>query len=243
MHTPGFILMIYDLIKSNNTVVGNRLRFVIDKINWANITHVCDIGSWHLNQTLEFQNLLPHCKYSVFEPDPRNFQVCQSVYKSLPLHHQFNIDIFNLALGDINGQIEFWPVSDNNPGASSKLKLIPQAVQEYWNATWSQNSSVKVPSMQLDSWWKTSQKPPVDIIWIDVQGGEWDVFAYGQKVLETTKCIFTEVGIKPTYQGQKLKPEIDSMLLNAGFVEITESFEYNGSDCEANTIYLKKDLL
>jgi hypothetical protein len=90
------------------------------------------------------------------------------------------------------------------------------------------------------NWCKQNVIDKIDIIWIDVQGAELNVFKGGENILKNTKVIFTEVGLKAYYEGHSLKKDIDNYLLNLGFKEISDSFELNGFDYEANTIYIKE---
>ena len=59
------------------------------------------------------------------------------------------------------------------------------------------------------------------------------------KILKNTRIIMTEVGLKPYYEGHTLKKDIDEFLFERGFKELEGSFEMNGFDYEANTIYIK----
>ncbi len=50
----------------------------------------------------------------------------------------------------------------------------------------------------------------------------------------------TEVGLKPYYEGHTLKADIDNLLIDLGFKELDSSFELNGFDFEANTVYIRR---
>ena len=96
-----------------------------------------------------------------------------------------------------------------------------------------------VQSDTLDNWCRENEVHEIDIIWIDVQGAELLVFQGGGNILKNTRIIMTEVGLKPYYEGHTLKSDIDAFLLTRGFIELKGSFELNGFDYEANTIYIK----
>ena len=74
---------------------------------------------------------------------------------------------------------------------------------------------------------------------MDVQGAELLVLQGADNILHNTRIIMTEVGLKPYYEGHTLKADIDEYLFARGFRELQESFELNGFDYEANTIYIK----
>jgi hypothetical protein len=56
---------------------------------------------------------------------------------------------------------------------------------------------------RLDSWLADQRLPEVDFLWLDVQGGEADVFAGAVKTLRRTRFLYTEFNAwkKPLYEG------------------------------------------
>jgi FkbM family methyltransferase len=223
-----------------NTIAGWRLRYLIDKIDMNSINTICDIGSCDLSQSLEISEIFPEAKIYAFEPCPRNYQ---NALERLNNSNKNNISLYETALGESIGTIKFYPMDDTNPGASSKYKLMGKStLEELWYGRWNhyQDREIEVKQNTLDNWRKENNVEKVDLIWIDVQGAELDVFKGGVETLKDVKAILTEAGLKAYYDGQSLKPEIDKFLSDNGFVEIKEAFQYNGSDCEANLIYIKR---
>jgi hypothetical protein len=98
---------------------------------------------------------------------------------------------------------------------------------------------ITVQSDTLDNWCKRNKVNEVDILWMDAQGAELLVLQGAVKTLKNTRIIMTEVGLKPYYEGHTLKPDIDAFLAEQGFRELEASFELNGFDYEANTIYVR----
>ena len=74
---------------------------------------------------------------------------------------------------------------------------------------------------------------------MDAQGSELLVLQGAKNILKNTRIIMTEVGLKPYYEGHTMKKDIDELLLSLGFKELEGSFELNGFDYEANTIYVR----
>ena len=56
-----------------------------------------------------------------------------------------------------------------------------------------------------------------DFLKIDVQGGDFDVIAHGQALLEKTLFVHIEMEFAPIYAGQPLFSEIDALLRRKGF--------------------------
>ena len=92
--------------------------------------------------------------------------------------------------------------------------------------------------MTLDSWRKENNIGAIDLLWVDAQGGELDVFKGAVETLREVKVILTEVGLEAYYQGQSLKPQIDEFLKSQGFRELENGFKQNFK-YEGDTIYVR----
>ena len=236
--------MLKSRILSINGLVSERLRYLVDKYEFSDIKEILDIGSWHLGQSVELHQLFPDAKISAFEPVPESYQLCLYNRQSYGIDES-TISVHNLALSDFIGETKFYVVdpsisSSPNAGASSLLKFIDGLNGSFFSQEWNQKE-ITVKCSTLDEWCKLNKKDKIDLIWIDTQGTELNVFNGAQSTLKNVKVILTEVGLKPYYEGHTLKKEIDEFLTSLGFVEITESFELNGFDYEANTIYVNEN--
>ncbi len=235
--------MTKELILNTHTIVADRMRHVVNILDLDSIEVICDIGSWHLGQSIEFLELFPDATVHAFEPNPENYQNCVDIHSRLSGFFKKNLKLYQYALDASPGTINFYPVVDTNPGASSKYKFMEGLNGSFLDEEWNQKE-IQVQATTLDIWKSQNNIDKVDIIWIDVQGGELDVFEGGKETLKDVKCIFTEVGLKPYYEGQSLRTEIDNFLCNeCDFIELKDAFELNGSEYEANAIYVKKDLV
>lgn len=58
----------------------------------------------------------------------------------------------------------------------------------------------------------------IDLLKIDVQGGELEVFAGASRVLREAMIVHTEVSFVPMYEGQALFGDVDTVLRRAGFL-------------------------
>lgn len=224
------------------TIAGWRLRHLVDIIDLSSINTICDIGALDLSQSFEMLQVMPQAKVFAFEPYPKNYN---KSLENLKQSGSQNINLYQMALGDKTRMIKFYPMCDDNPGASSKYKLMGKDVLDnLWGGRWSnyQIGEIEVFQDTLDNWRSANNIDKIDLIWMDVQGGELDVLKGAKETLKDVKVILTEVGLQAYYEGQSLKPEIDIFLGELGFYELENTFEYNGSYCEANTIYVKSSL-
>jgi hypothetical protein len=227
-----------------NGLVSERVVYLVDKYDLSSINEILDIGSWHLGQAIELYQLFPDAKVSAFEPVPESYNLCLQNRNSYGIDDS-KISVFNVALSDVIGEVKFYAVdpttsSSPNIGASSLLKFIDGLNGSFFSQTWNQKE-ILVDCLTLDKWCNDNQKDRIDLIWMDTQGTELNVLKGAEKTLKNVKVILTEVGLKPYYEGHSMKKEIDEFLLERGFIEIDESFELNGFDYEANTIYVNEN--
>ena len=229
------------LIDANDAAFANRLAMVFDLIEFDNIKRICDIGSRFLEQTREMVYVFPNAEVHAFEPVDSSYQICVANREQLSDEYKNRIQIYNVAVGEKNERIPFYPVnntgSEFNVGASSKYKFVPGLNGSWWNKTWNQDETT-VEQVTLDSHRERNNIGAIDMIWIDVQGGELDAFRGAVETLKDVRVIFTEVGLGEYYQGQSLKPQIDEFLRAQGFRELEAGFKVN-FQYEGDAIYVK----
>ena len=229
------------LIDENDSAATNRIVMIFDQIDFGNIKRICDIGSRFLEQTMEMSYIFPDAELHAFEPVPGSYQICLDNKSKLAKEYQDRISIHNVAVGESDKEITFNEVddtgSDHNVGASSKFKFIPGLNGSFFNKTWNQRE-IQVQQVTLDGWRKTNNVGTVDLLWVDAQGGELDVFKGAVETLKDVQVIFTEVGLEAYYQGQSLKPQIDEFLKAQGFRELENGFKKNFA-YEGDTIYVR----
>ena len=220
-------------------MVARRLIHLLEKADLTEIKQVVDIGSWHLGQSIEFSNIFPHAKIDAFEPVPNSYRLCIDKLNSLDDHRKEQIRVHNIALNNTKADIPFYPVDDTKKqgidmGFSSMFKLKKGIFKEPLF-----QNEIMVAGDTLDNWCVENDITTIDIMWIDVQGAELNVFKGAIDILKATRIIMTEVGLKPYYEGHTLKTDIDVFLGGMGFKELKSSFELNVADYEANTIYIR----
>lgn len=225
----------------NQGTVSERLKFLLNIIDLDDSKTILDIGSWHLEQAIELSIIFSNANIYAFEPVPESYFNC--VQKA---NFFKNISVFNLAIADFSGTTSFYPIDpaispDPNIGASSLLKFKDGLNGSFFNQCWIQKE-IKTEAITLDEWSEKNNINSIDIVWMDVQGAELKALKGGDKILEKTKVILTEVGLKPYYEGHGMKVDIDKFLLSKGFEEIKNAFELNGSDYEGNAIYVNSKL-
>lgn len=142
-----------------------------------NITGVIHIGA-HFGEELSLYNKYGIKNIIFFEPVKKTFEVLKKRVNDSVL-------IYNVALGDINGQIEMNVEVEDKWGCSSIL----QPSSNYDSSVFDDKKE-KVNIRTLDSY-KFDNK--YNLLNIDVQGYEMNVFMGARKYLNNVDYIYTEV--------------------------------------------------
>lgn len=74
---------------------------------------------------------------------------------------------------------------------------------------------VMIDTKKLDD---IDELPPIDLLKIDIQGGELAVFRSGEQALANAVAVHTEVSFVPLYEGQPVLGDIDLDLRARGFI-------------------------
>lgn len=167
---------------------------------------IIEIGCNDGYNTLFFFKIFKNPKIYCFEPDPRAIERFK-----VNIGHNPDIELFEIALSNQNGEIEFfqsdgylneechkrmphgWDLSGSIKSPKEHVKIHP------WITF---NKKILVKSNTLDDWANKNYNGIIDLIWMDVQGAEINVFNGGSETLKKTRFIFTEYSNRELYKGQ-----------------------------------------
>jgi len=181
------------------------IDFISDKISNPEI--ILEIGSRDAIQSIEFSELFPNAKIYAFECNPPSIKRCIENAKDYE-----NIEIVSKAVFNKNGKTKFYPVLTNT-GASSLFRITDE-----YAATFNYpQKEITVDSIRIDTWAKEKGIKKIDLIWIDLQGAEYEAFEGMGKLLPYIQAIYTEVEYQSLYKGQKLLKDILKLLNENGF--------------------------
>lgn len=175
----------------------------VDKPNPTILEIGCNDGI----HTLWLRELFSQPSIFCFEPDPR---AIARFNKNVGIRQ--DIQLFEVALGQHDGDVIFYQSSGQPPSALAKD--LP--------GDWDQSGSIRAPkehltlhpwvkfehmlnvaAVRLDTWCVNHAIDLIDFIWMDVQGAELDVFAGGKQTLKyKTRFIYTEYSNRELYSGQ-----------------------------------------
>lgn len=167
---------------------------------------ILDIGCNNGSKSLWFFEIFKNPKVYCFEPEPRAI----ARFKAKVGRHP-NINLFEIALCDHNGEIEFFQSNGyrNNedktwiPEGWDLSGSIRQPKEHLVVHPWVKfGQKIVVTASTLDTWCDKHGIEEIDFIWMDVQGAEIDVFRGGKNSLRKTRFIYTEYSNEELYKGQ-----------------------------------------
>ena len=214
---------------------------------------IFDIGSRDLDQSIEFNHIYPNAKIYAIEPNPSQKEECKNKAKNYP-----NILFFPIAFSKSNAPIDFYevvkeevqklPHETHAPSANIGASSIYGHDQSYVNSVIKEDGLFRcterkhtVESQTLDSFCKAQNINSIDVIWIDTQGSELEIFSSGLEILKNTRIIHTETQYKTMYKNQPLYPEVKNFFEEICFVEVFNRFS-NGP-LETDLILVNKNIL
>lgn len=177
-----------------------------------NIKGVLHIGA-HFGQEYVTYERMGIKNTMFFEPLPHTFQ-------KLKENIGGKTTLVNTALGNVIGEIEM-NVETVNQGQSSSILEPMIHLKQYPHITF--NNKVTVPITKLDQF--LEEKDKFNMINIDVQGYELEVFKGGDSFLHHIDYIMTEVNRDEVYKNCPKIEEIDSYLKFYGFKRVETTWD------------------
>jgi FkbM family methyltransferase len=141
------------------------------------------------------------------EPLPNVFEVLSnSVGKECQL--------FNTALGNVVGEVEMY-VEDNNGGQSSSILEPYKHLYQYPHIQFTKKQTVPITKLDL-----IKIDSDINLINIDVQGYELEVFKGAINTLTQIDYIYSEVNRDELYHGCTKVEVLDEFLHTYGFIRV-----------------------
>ncbi len=145
--------------------------------------------------------------------------------------------VVGAALSDANGEAGF---EINQSDASSSLLKIDPRNTEWFGRNLNVERTVRVPTVTLPQLMKDERLTEIDLLKLDLQGGERAVLVSSESVLDRVRVIYSEVFFERLYAGAWLFWEMNEFLAARGFKlcglsGITHAGD--GTLLQANAIY------
>lgn len=224
------------LLEQKYALIEPRDKFTISKGSFRKYLPknpvIIDCGAHIGADSIELSKIFPDAQIHSFEPVPGVFEQLTrgtSSYKNI-FRHQ-------LALSNENRKSKMFVSSMGSDGSSS---LLPPKthLEDHPNVLF--EDVIEINAKTLDTWAYENNITHVDLLWLDMQGFEYQTLVASPKILATVKVIHTEVSIKETYEGVLMYSSFKKWLEKQGFKAVKEVIP-EGTDM-GNVVFVRSNL-
>jgi len=185
---------------------------LVELVHPGRLTSIADVGANPIDGDPPYRAMLDAglCRVIGFEPQPE--ALAELVRNKGPLE-----TYLPYAVGD--GETHTLHVAAAS-GMTSMFPPDPRRLAMFTGfPPWGEViGEVSLPTKRLDD---IAELPDVDLLKIDIQGGELAVFLGGSATLGNAVAVHTEVSFVPLYEDQPVFGDIDHDLRNRGFIPHT----------------------
>ena len=176
-----------------------------------NAKTIIDVGANVGNTVEKYYFTYPDATIHAFEPDPTTFAQLTKRYSTHP-----RVKCWCNAVSNDQNMAAFFINED--PGTNSLLPR-PESGRRYYNKRGVLRQKVEVPSVTLDEFCDSNGITAVDILKLDIQGGELLALEGATQLLssQSVSVIYTEVQFIQLYDRAPLFHEICHFLEAKGF--------------------------
>ena len=169
---------------------------------------ICDVGASDLSSAAPYAGLVADSCAEVFgfEPNPAEFARLEAAKSPAETYFPTAIGPGGKATLHIHAK----------PGFTSLYPLDPAALAALGKEKWLRGAgkTLAVETRRLDD---IDALPPVDLLKMDLQGGELEVLRGGRAKLAEAVAVVTEVRFHRIYAGEPLWGDLDAELRAQGF--------------------------
>ena len=176
--------------------------------------NILEAGAANGVDTVEFATFFPYATIYAFEPVRKNYEAL-----CLAVKGKNNVKTFKLALAEENGESKIHVSHNKEVGTtlatSSSLLRPKEHINFHPHIEFV--TSEKVRATTIDKWAEENGVDHIDIMWLDMQGIEYQVLRASPRMLKTAKVIYSEVSLKELYEGSILYDQYKQWMSAQGF--------------------------
>lgn len=202
---------------------------------------IIDAGAYDGAESCTMAKIWPNASIHCFEPVT---ELYNKVKKNISRYR--NISAYPFALGPEKGsQIMYLSTEEVNRGAVSMSSSL-SAPKEHLNYSGTLFEGTQVVNVTtIDDWAAEHNISKVDMLWLDMQGGELAALKASPTILNTVSVIVSELEFVEAYENQPLYLEVRNWLEDQGFVLIAGNFKFpkDPNQWFGDGIFVRKSLL
>lgn len=221
------------------------LRILKPYFDKFKIRSVLDIGAYQGNMTEEFLAIFPRAVVYAFEPQLESFSVLQSLQEI----SEGKIIPFNVALGNIDDEVEMFCFSGENypsmpDGRSSHIVDFSNEFKKKHPSILNSNKEI-VQMEKLDSIFGKSgiELSPDILIKIDAEGYEEEVIRGGKKLFSKCKFCFLEIYLISVFEKGTTFKGVTSLLNELGLFyagNLSQALSKEDGICMIDALFIRK---
>jgi FkbM family methyltransferase len=218
-------------------MIANTRRLFLKLLPSLDIDVVCDVGSMDGADALTFRKAVPHSRIYAFEPNPINLELMNA---SAALQRA-DIEVVPLAATNYDGEADFFVVEADYARADGRrgMSSLHRRGENPWTVT---SAVVRVRTRRMESFLAGKCSPRARIaLWIDTEGKAYEVLEGIAGIADCVQLVHVEVETTPCIgTGQKLYPEVKSLLQQLGFSEV--AIDQSRSQMQFNALFARTRL-
>jgi FkbM family methyltransferase len=201
--------------------LNNNIHKTLQDLIRINDPIIVEVGAHLGTDTRRLREGFPNAKIYCFEPDPRAHIVLEKYCSDLAF------DLIKCAVSDtnskevtfyqaysdknINAMLEKYSWIEKNDFINFKLNRCGASSFKQGHDAVAHANEIEVKTIRLDTWAAQKDVDYIDLLWVDVQGAEKEVFSGAGELLKRVKFIWTEYG-ETDYEGGMSRSETIQML-------------------------------
>ena len=178
---------------------------------------IIEIGSNNGETTKKFLKMFPDSKIYCFEPDNR--AISEFEKQKFPK----NVSLFKGAVSDLDGNAKIYLSEDSQDiwNGSSSLSIPKFHKLIYPNISFGQED--EIPTIRLDTFMEQNKIERVGLLWVDVQGLEYQILSSNVKILEKIQYIYLEYSIFKLYENNRKLKDFKKLLKSHQVYELYQN--------------------
>jgi FkbM family methyltransferase len=198
---------------------------------------ILDVGAHIGDVAKSYRKLFPDARIHCFEPFPSSYEKLVNAVSGME-----STSCHRIAVSDSDNSLV---LNANASSATNSLLPVDEQATRFWGGgVLEAQGEVPIQSVTLDSFCDAQGLDRVDILKLDVQGGEYAALKGAGRLLaeQRISLVFMELILVPTYKGQRTFREYLELLEGHGYflLDFYNPVRSNSRLLQVDLIFLSK---